>query len=161
MPSGGARLPPEMIAHIQAWAEAGEPARAVKKLRASFELVNKDWYRTVDHLTHIVILSISDVARLAAKLGSAKLRAVLAAKTRSVWLEMGGVWRAKEVGRAANLIRWLVKTTTLVVDTAGGDDALAGDSKVGQAWCAALAKMASLRHFTMAGGTCTRQTLEG
>ena len=37
------RLPPEIIAHIQALAEEDQTPTEIKKLRATFELVDKEW----------------------------------------------------------------------------------------------------------------------
>ncbi len=147
-PTRSARLPPEIISHIQACAEEDQAPGEIKKLRATFELVNKEWYGIVDHFTHVVVTQLSDVTRLTTKLRSSKLRALLAAKTRSISLVLNGVERSGEARKVCALLRWISQAECVYIEAVGGVFLTDFATSAATSVLSAVQSFKRLRHFT-------------
>ncbi len=154
------RLPPEVIARIQALAEEDQSAGEIKKLRARFELVNKEWYGIVDYFTHVVVTQLSDVTRLTTKLRSSKLRALLTAKTKAFTVELREGWRGGEMVKLSNLMNWLPRARRVSIANEGYGVLVGNGTKAGTVLVEALAKMTNLTHFVMSGGRCTPDAIK-
>ncbi len=152
-PNSLPRLPPEMIARIQALAEEGQSAREINKLRATFELVNKEWYGIVDYLTHIVVAKLSDLSKLTAKLRSSKLRALLGSKTKSVTIE-GNYFGTAERKKLLNLLERVNGVESLDFANWTVAEALDREKPSGVAFTDLLATFTNLRHFTFGHARC-------
>jgi hypothetical protein len=152
-PTSSSRLPPEVISHIQRLAEEGESAAQIKHLRATFELVNKEWYNMVDYFTHIVVTKLSDVTKLTTKLRSSRLRTVLGSKTKSITVECD-MWRASELKKLYGLFRWVKGAESVSLTGVSSLSGLERRTRAGIAFTDALAHFTRLRHFTLGTGHC-------
>lgn len=144
------RLPPELIAHIQALAEEAEPGPSRQRLRAKFELVSREWHSLVDHFTHLVVLRLSDIDALTGRGRGRAVDGLLAGKTREVRVELNGLNEAYEVGR----VGWLLgrcgraEVVELVVGGRGLGLGLFGREGSNSALVDGLAGLRHVRHFT-------------
>ncbi len=142
------RLPPEVIARIQGWAEVGQSPAERLKLRARFELVNKEWYSIVDYLTHIVIAKLSDLTKLTTKLRSSRLRAMLGSKTKSVTIAGQG-WTVADRGKAYSLLKWVGGVESVDFAEWTGAEPLDRAHSSGLPFTELLATFTNLRRFTI------------
>jgi hypothetical protein len=146
------RLPPEVIAHIHALAEDEETPGKIKRLRATFELVNKEWYNIVDYFTHIVITKLSDVTRLTTKLRSSKLRALLMAKTKSISLVLHDIERSGDVKRVCGLLKWVNQAESVSIEDVNGAALTRFEPSSASSVVDGLSSFRNLRHFTFRQG---------
>lgn len=66
--SAGARIPPELIAPIQAFAEKGEWCVEPQTNRVRMEPFNNDYYQSINHVTRFLILKANRMLPLTMKL---------------------------------------------------------------------------------------------
>ncbi len=153
------RLPPEVIARIQGWAEAGESPAERLRLRATFELVNKEWYGIVDYLTHILVAKLSDLTKLTTKLRSSKLRSMLGSKTKSVTIE-GYFWKAAERKKVYRLLERVCGAESIYFGEWTGAVDLDRTQPSGVAFTDLLATFTNLRYFTIGYARWTPETIK-
>ncbi len=154
------QLAPELIGQIQDEAEVGQAPEAIKQLRRTFELVNKQWKGLVDHFSYIIVLNYHDLARLTAKLAEPGAAASAGTKTKAIYinlreLEYTGhlpevVKVLEKIGNCerAELVHdmgWASLTSRISRDDA--TKTLKADL------LAALANLTKLRHFHFSGNT--------
>jgi hypothetical protein len=154
-PTSSSRLPPELIAHIQRLAEddcAGLAER--KEVRATMELVCKDWYRAAEHLAHVVLEGVADVARLSRELRSSKLRELLGAKTKTVSVNVSGFAQMADVNKLSALLRWVTAVEHLFVEGEFRACGLANrDENILRQLVKALSEVGPVRHLEFGQAT--------
>jgi hypothetical protein len=153
------RLPPEVIAHIQALAEEDETPSEIKRLRATFELVNKEWYNMVDYFTHIVITQLSDVTKLTTRLRSSKLRTMLGSKTKSITVECE-IGRVGDLKKLYSLLRWVDGAECVNLSGLYAAGALTRHTQTGLALIDSLANFGRLRHFKLDTVDCRPEAMK-
>ncbi len=141
------RLPPELIALIQAEAERDEPPAQRKKLRATFELVNREWNGLVDHFTDVIVLKLSDASRLWNPRRHPNGSELLGAKAKSIEVELDEVKDRKQASWLVSLFYQASKVEEVVIKMSSGGVRLVRDSKNGADLVNALAQLTNLRHF--------------
>lgn len=140
------RLPPESIAHIQALAEEGEPPARRKSLRATFELVNKEWHSLVDHHTFLIVTELSDVARLHSSERRPDSWGLVRTKTRTIAVELDELESREETEVLCMLLYQASAAVSVTLNIlAGGQMPLTGGED-GIGLVHALGRLANVRH---------------
>ncbi len=164
------QFPPEMIARIQYWAEAGKPPAARKKIRATFELVNKEWKDLVDHFTFTVVTKPSDIARLSNKLQEPEAAARAGARARVLRIDMAKLGKGGHVVALSEVVEKLVGCQVVKIvnergwGTFGLSHALGELSEPGATLLRALGALGQVTRFqyecdiTWEGEPCGRVT---
>lgn len=143
------RLPPELIAHIQALAEEGQTPARRKQLRARFELVNKEWYSLVDPYTFLVITKLSDLSGLRSSARRPKGWVLVGAKTRTIAVELDELKDWREAHSLCVVLNQAAKPEAVMLRIPSGGVRLVNGSKNGTSLVQSLARLANLRHFEL------------
>ncbi len=154
------RLPPEVIARIQVVAEWGEDQEEVKQLRTTFSLVNKQWSALVDHWSRVLVLSRSDLARLAKLINERSVLAGAKARARSIEVNLSQLDKVALISALAKLVKPLSGCTSITLTGESGFSSFGwgptGDQSRSQLPPArelfeAITSLPHIRHFEYAG----------
>lgn len=144
------RLPPEMIAHVQLLAEDDTESVAERKLvRSTMDLVCKDWYSAVDHLSHLIIASASDSTRLQSRLRSSRFRSLINTKTKTLSLSLDELDQVRSLNKLSRLLRRLSQLKTLWVQ-----GSVQGHDLRSSGLIKALSTVNQIRHLTIGSSCC-------
>ena len=152
------RLPPELIAQIQAQAGEDQPNFERQRLRAKFELVNREWYNLVNHFSHLIILRLSDIHTLGARRRGAPLSHLLGAKTKAISIEMHALNDQDGVEEVAGLLEMCSNVRSVRLSLGGRGLGLEGRAGAGPILINALASLENVRYFTSTAPSYTHPT---